>query len=235
VTDFVASDGFRQAVRRKRAKSCRRSLARSQQEPRAVSDVELLAIVLDLQSIVPAAALLDRLGSLARIERAGVAELVSTPGIDRPRAERILAALALGRRLAAEPRERQGPLRTAEDVWRRFGARVAGAECEHFWALALDARLHVIAEREIAMGSANAVAFFGRDAFRALVAEGAVAAIFVHNHPSGDPTPSETDRELSARLVEGGRLLGIRVIDHVVVTRDHYASALLRVAREVTL
>jgi DNA repair protein RadC len=234
VTDFGAADGFRQAAWHKPMKLRAQVLACRVKGQRVV-DVDLLTILLGLDTMAPAAALLDRFGSLARIERAGVAELMSIKRIDRGRAERLLAALALGRRLAAEPCSRDGPMRMAVDVWRRFGARVAGETREHFWVLALDRQLRLVAEREIAMGSASAVTFCGRDAFRVLVAESAAAAIFVHNHPSGNPAPSEEDRQLSAQLCEAGVLLGIHVVDHVIVTRDGYASALPHAARAATL
>ena len=188
------------------------------------SDVELLGAL--LESMTPAARLMDRFGTLARLERAGVAELSSVAQIDRERAQRIQAALALGRRLASERGPPEQPVVSPEDVWRRFGPRLAGEMRETFWALALDARLRVTAELQIAVGALTGVEFHGREAFRALVAEGAAAALFVHNHPSGDPTPSEEDRRLTTRLVAAGELLGIRVVDHVVVARDGFASAL---------
>ena len=188
-----------------------------------VQNVELLAQLLG--SIRPAAELLDRFGSLARIERAGVAEMIAA-GVEREGAERVRTALALGRRLCVERAQSAEPLRTAEDVWRRFAPRLQSEIREHFFSLALDAHMRVMAECEIAVGWATGVAFLARDAFRMLIAEGAVSALFLHNHPSGDPTPSDHDRTLTAQLRSAGELLGIRVIDHVVVASGGYASAL---------
>jgi DNA repair protein RadC len=188
-----------------------------------VRNVELLGQLLG--SIRPATELIHRFGSLARIERAGIAEMIAA-GIDRAAAERIRAALALGRRLCIERAQTAEPLRTAEDVWRRFAPRLQSEIREHFWAVALDSQMRVLAETEIAVGWATGVAFLARDAFRMLVAEAAVSALFLHNHPSGDPTPSDHDRTLTTQLISAGELLGIRVIDHVVVAHGGYASAL---------
>jgi DNA repair protein RadC len=190
------------------------------------SDVELLAAL--LESITPAARLLDHYQTLQRLERAGIAEWAAVAKIDRARAERIAAALALGRRLATKTGPPEQPLRTIQQVWRRFAPRVGGETRECFWAIALDAQLRVAAEVQVAVGSLTAVHVHPREAFRALVGAGAAAALFVHNHPSGDPTPSRDDLRLSARLVKAGALLGIGVVDHVVVTGDAFASALPR-------
>jgi DNA repair protein RadC len=92
--------------------------------------------------------------------------------------------------------------------------------------LALDCKLRLQGEVRVAIGAANRVDVDLREAFRALVLERAVAALFVHNHPSGDPTPSADDYRLSKRLVAAGQVLGIRVVDHVIIGRDGYASAL---------
>ena len=188
-----------------------------------MKNLELLGQLLG--SIRPATALLDRFGSLARIERAGIAELIAA-GVDRETAERVRTALALGRRLCIERAQTDEPLGSPEAVWRRFAPRLQSEIREHFWAVALNSHMHVIAECEIAVGWATGVAFLARDAFRMLIAEGAVTAVFLHNHPSGDPTPSDHDRRLTTQLVSAGELLGIRVIDHVVVARNGYASAL---------
>lgn len=202
---------------------------RNVKRPR-VQNVELLGQLLG--SIRSAAALMDRFGSLARIERAGLAEMIAA-GVDREAAQRVRTALALGRQLCVERGRSDQPVRTAEDVWRRFAPRLQAEIREHFWALALDAHMRVMAECEVAVGWATGVAFLARDAFRVLIAEGAVSALFLHNHPSGDPTPSDHDRKLTAQLVSAGELLGIRVIDHVVVAQGGYASALQEGGRGV--
>ena len=112
----------------------------------------------------------------------------------------------------------------AGDVWNHMRARLAGLPVEEFWVIALDVRHRVVVDRMLARGSLTGVEVHPRDVFRPLIKAGAAAAIFVHNHPSGDPTPSRPDIELTGRLREVGDLCGISVLDHVVVGWEGYAS-----------
>ena len=192
----------------------------------SLAEVELLAILMGTRDLTPAALLLDRFGGLGGLERAGLRQLASAPAMDAERACRIHAALALGRRLVA-PRPLPGqPIRTAAEVWLACAAGLALERRELFLALALDCRHRLQAQVLVATGTLSAVDVEPREAFRFLVQESAHAVIFVHNHPSGDPTPSRADRLISERLADVGRLLGIQVLDHVVVGAEGYASAL---------
>lgn len=112
----------------------------------------------------------------------------------------------------------------AADVWARMRDRISGAPVEEFWILGLDVRHRVISEIMNARGSLTGVEIHPRDVFRPLVRDGIAAVIFVHNHPSGDPTPSRADIELTDRLRQIGDLLGIPVLDHVVIGAEGYVS-----------
>jgi DNA repair protein RadC len=130
--------------------------------------------------------------------------LTKIQGIGKARAVVIHAALELGRRLANEGRQEGMAMRSPRDVYRIFGPRLEDLPVEEFHVGVLDAQ--------------------HREVFREAIAERAAALILVHNHPSGDPTPSSDDRLVTEQLVAAGRLLDIPVHDHVIVGRGRYTS-----------
>jgi DNA repair protein RadC len=194
-----------------------------------LADAELLAIVLGtgtrrLPVTEVAEGLLRAAGGLAGLSLAAELELRDQAGIGPVRAAVVLAALELGRRAAAARPARGQRLAGASDVWTYFRARLAPLRVEEFWAVALDVRHRVQGELCVARGSLTGVEVHPRDVFRPLIRAAAAAVIFCHNHPSGDPTPSRQDIELTGRLREVGELCGIPVVDHVVVGWEGYAS-----------
>lgn len=163
-------------------------------------------------------------GSLHRLAALDVAALERVPGVGTATAARIAAALELGRRAAAD---RVGPgdhVRGPADVFARLGPRLRDVAQEEFHALLLNARHRVIREVLVTRGTVDASLIHPREVFRPAVSEGASGVILVHNHPSGDPTPSPEDRAVTRQLAEAGRALGIPVLDHVVIGRSRYAS-----------
>ena len=114
------------------------------------------------------------------------------------------------------------PIRSGADVVRLVRKLVAGDAREHFITVLVNGRHHPIGYQVVAVGTATASLVHPREVFQAAVGAGAVAIVVAHNHPSGDPSPSAEDRSVTKRLVEAGNLLGIRVLDHVVVTPDGY-------------
>jgi DNA repair protein RadC len=194
-----------------------------------LTDAELLAIVLGSGTrrfavTEVAERLLRAAGGLAGLSLAAELELRDQAGIGPVRAAVVLAALELGRRAAAARPARGQRLAGASDVWTYFRARLAPLRVEEFWAVALDVRHRVQGELCVARGSLTGVEVHPRDVFRPLIRAAAAAVIFCHNHPSGDPTPSRQDVELTARLRDVGELCGIPVVDHVVVGWEGYAS-----------
>jgi DNA repair protein RadC len=175
------------------------------------------------QSADRAASLLASLGGLLGLSRASEAELVAT-GVPRARGRSVRAAFELARMSIGECPRVGARIRYASDVWQHMRARIGGLAVEEFWAIALDVRNRVIADTAIARGSLAGVEVHPRDVFRMLIKIGAAAVLFCHNHPSGDPTPSRQDIELTARLREVGELCGIAVLDHVVVATDGFVS-----------
>ena len=129
------------------------------------------------------------------------------------------------RRMAAKRTARGAPcLRCSAEAYEAIGASLARRTQERFWVVALDARNRPLSRHLVAQGSLASCMVHPREVFAPLVRRRAAAAILVHNHPSGDPTPSPEDERLTERLVEAGRLLGIAVLDHLVVARDGYYS-----------
>jgi DNA repair protein RadC len=190
-----------------------------------LSDEELVALILGTGIAsapveVLAARLLRQVGGLAGLRRAGVGELATLPGIGQTKASRLVAAVELGRRAHQAARQLGPRIESSRDVDARMRPRLAQAEVERFLALALDAKNRVTAELEIAVGGLSACPVSPSDVFRALLREAASGAIFVHNHPSGDATPSADDIALTERLVRAGQIVGVRVLDHVIVARE---------------
>lgn len=163
-------------------------------------------------------------GSLRRLAAQPVAKLTAVPGVGTARAVAIHAALELGRRFAAEAREEGAPLRSPREVYAVFGPRLEDLPVEEFHVAALDAQHRLERDITVTRGILNSSLVHPREVFREAIAERAAAIILVHNHPSGDPTPSADDRLVTQQLVAAGRLLDIPVHDHVIVGRGRYTS-----------
>jgi DNA repair protein RadC len=191
---------------------------------------ELLAILLGTggrgrSAAESASALLAPLeGSLRRLAARPAGELLRTPGIGPAKGARILAALELGARLAREARPTPPRIRTPEDVMRIVGPRLRDLPVEEFHLLALDSQSQVTRDVLITRGLLNSSLVHPREVFRAAIAEAAAGIILVHNHPSGDPTPSADDRSVTRQLVAAGELLDLPVYDHVIVAGDQFTS-----------
>ncbi len=163
-------------------------------------------------------------GSLRRLAAFDAGRLNRVAGVGTATAGRILAALELGRRVAVEGAGLEDPIRGPADVFRRMGPRLRDLAQEEFHALLLNTRHRVVREVAVTRGILDASLIHPREVFRPAVVEGAAGVILVHNHPSGDPTPSAEDRAVTRQLAEAGRALGIAVLDHVIVGDGVYAS-----------
>lgn len=164
-------------------------------------------------------------GSPRRLGTADPGTLEGLPGVGAATAARVLAALELGRRCASWVSSDEDPVRGPADVYRRMGPRLRDLPQEEFHALLLNTRHRVIREVAVTRGILDASLIHPREVFRQAVVEGASGIILVHNHPSGDPTPSAEDRAVTRQLGEAGRALGIPVLDHVVIGDGGWASA----------
>ena len=198
--------------------------------PAALTATELLAVILETgrggQSALDIAGSLLAVsgGSLRRLARRPRAELLRADGIGPTKAARLLAAFELGARLAREERPPAQRIREPEDVVRLFDGRLRDLQVEEFHLLALDSQSQVLREVLITRGLLNSSLVHPREVFRAAIAEAAAGIIVVHNHPSGDPTPSAEDRTVTRQLADAGRLLDLPLYDHVVIAGDRYVS-----------
>ena len=195
----------------------------------ALSAQEILALILGRgvkgeSVMVTAQKLLSKFGSLQGIADSSVEELSQVNGIGPAKAAQLKAAFDLGRRIEAAPREGKSAVTSPEDVVKAVAGDLKGKKKEHFLALLLDTRNRLIRTATVSMGSLDSSVVHPREVFKEAIKASAASVIFVHNHPSGDPEPSHDDIELTRRLVEAGKLLGIVVLDHVIVGDGAYLS-----------
>ena len=199
----------------------------------ALGDVELVALLLGTgMTQVPVLSLAASLlasGGLLGLSGAGLGELAAIPGLGFAKAARIAAALELGKRCACAAVETLGvPLLGSESVHAWARPRLGALVHEELWLLALDGRNQLRAARRVAMGGLHGLSVTPRDVFRIALREAASAFVLVHNHPSGDPTPSQADVEFTRAVVHGAEQLGTPLLDHVVVARRGFVSMLDR-------
>ncbi|EDM74577.1 DNA repair protein RadC [Plesiocystis pacifica SIR-1] len=193
--------------------------------PKSLSETELLALLLGGgRAVQRAQAVLDAVGGLNGLSRACAHELREVIGIGDAGATALAAAVELHRRLDRLDLPMRRPLRHPREAERFLRSLLGDAEREHFMIIGLDARQRVLLVRTIAVGSLTRVEVHPREVFRPLVRAGAHTCLLVHNHPSGDARPSEADIELTARMTDIGRFLGIPVLDHVVVSANGFVS-----------
>lgn len=196
----------------------------------ALTAVELIAVLLgtgrageDVLSV--ARGLLGAAdGSLRRLAARPPGELQRVPGVGPVKAARLMAALELAARLARETRPPVPRIRAPSDVVQLVGPRIRDLPVEEFHVLALDTQSQVVRDVLVTRGILNSSLVHPREVFRAVVAEAAAGVILVHNHPSGDPTPSAEDRHVTGQLVAAGRLLDLPVYDHVIIAGDRWLS-----------
>jgi len=196
---------------------------------RALSDVELLALVFRTgnrsdDSDALARSVVERFGGLVDLVAAPTASLRSVPGLGPAKAASLVAALELGQRVRERPLERGRPIRSPADVQRHFQPRLTGSKRESFHVFFLDGRHRLLGEEQVSVGTLTASLVHPREVFREAIRMAAAALLLVHNHPSGDPSPSSEDRTVTERLASAGELIGIRVVDHVIVSEGGYFS-----------
>ena len=196
----------------------------------ALTTAELFALLLGtggggVSAVESAQQLLSRAGgSLRRLGQLPLATLTATQGLGEAKGLAVQAALELGRRMAAEAADAGEPMRGPRDVWRFYAPRMEGLAVEEFHVAVLDAQHRLERDVLVSRGILNSSLVHPREVFREAIAEGAASIVLVHNHPSGDPTPSVDDRAITSQLVAAGRVLDVPVQDHVVVGRGRYVS-----------
>jgi DNA repair protein RadC len=187
----------------------------------ALGDSELIAILLRTgtrgsNAVDVARNLLTRFGSLAGLSRCSVQELKGVRGVGKTKAIQLAAAFDLGTRLARENVNR-ARIDTPELVYDLLGAEMRALSRESLRVVLLDTRYRLIRVEEISLGSLSESLAHPREIFRPALIYSAYAVIAVHNHPSGDPTPSEADNRLTRRLDEIAKLLQVQLLDHIII------------------
>ncbi len=192
--------------------------------PGALNHAELIAILLrtglkGANVVQVGQGLLQKYGSLNALALATVDELKQVPGIGRDKAATLVAAFALAKRMEEERREESPPLDNPATVVQFMRETNRLRNVEEFQVLLLNVRKRLIRMEEISHGLLDTILVHPREVFRAAIAANAAAIVLVHNHPSGDPAPSEADIKVTRDLIRAGQLLKIEVVDHVIIGR----------------
>lgn len=190
---------------------------------------ELLAILLRVgtkrkSALELARELIVHFGGLRGIASATVHQLAQMSGIGLAKAAQISAAVEFGRRVALAGMGDLPQIRSPEDVYSLLIGRLQGEKREHLLALILDVKNRVLKTETISIGTLDSSLVHPREVYRVAIREGAANIIIAHNHPSGDPTPSPEDIQITRRLWEAGTLIGIDLLDHVIVGDGKYVS-----------
>lgn len=194
-----------------------------------LGDNELLAIVLGhgdprTGALELANAVLAAVGGLHGLARATTDDLRRVPGIGGVRAAQLIAAIEAGRRTLVRPRRDRTQILTAADAAQLIVPQFGTQPVEQFGVLLLDTKHRVLRMTRLSIGTLDASIVHPREVFRAAASGGAAALVLFHNHPSGDPTPSDDDVALTRRLIRAGDLMGITVLDHIVVAENRFVS-----------
>jgi len=197
--------------------------------PEFLSEIELLALLLrsgtqEANVLELAAQVFARFGGLKGLAAASCAELGTVRGVGPAKAALIQAALELGRRISARPGEIRPAIRCPDDVASLMMDEMRGLDREHFRALLLNAKHQVLCVDRIAVGTLSQSSVHARELFKNAIKRNAAAVIVVHNHPSGDPSPSKEDLDVTKRLARAGDIIGISILDHVVIGDNNFVS-----------
>jgi len=189
----------------------------------ALTDEELVAAILGMGTAgIDVRTMARQVAGLIREhkEKLTLDHLLDVPGMGLAKAAQILSAFELARRHLLKETVK---ITVAKDVL-PLVADIAGKPQEHFVCISLNGANEVIEKRVVSMGLLDQTPVHPREVFADVIADRAAAVIFIHNHPNGDPQPSEADRRTHDRLTEAAKILGLRILDHVIVTRKGYYS-----------
>jgi DNA repair protein RadC len=194
----------------------------------ALSDSELLAIILRTgtkqENVINLSQRILSQYNLKQLSQANLAQLMNIHGIKESKAAQIAACFEIARRLESFKEDAKLIINSPEDVYRRIYPRMREQKKEMFIEICLDTKNQIIKEDIISIGSLNANVVHPREVFRTALAESAAHIIVAHNHPSGDPSPSKEDIEITKKLVGTGKIMGIDVLDHVIIGDGRHFS-----------
>ena len=191
----------------------------------ALKNSELIAILLrtglkGVSAIQVAEQLLQKFGTLSNLSRAGIPDLRQIKGVGRDKAIALKSAFTLARRMAEELRHESPTLDNPETIANLLREDNRAYEVEHFQVVLLNTRRKLISVEKISQGTLDTILVHPREVFKSAIASSASAIVLVHNHPSGDPTPSEADVKVTRDLIRAGQVLKIEVLDHIILGRQ---------------
>jgi len=197
--------------------------------PATLTNAELLAILMRTggrgENVVALGQrLIAQMGGIEALARASLAEMCEVKGIGEAKGAQVLAGIELGRRIVAASPQPMRTIRCSDDINHLLRAEMVDLPQEELRVVLMNARGQVTGVRTAAIGTADKAPVTLRDVFRLAVKDNAASIAIVHNHPSGDPSPSPDDAELTRHIVQAGEMLGIDVLDHVVIGRGGYVS-----------
>jgi DNA repair protein RadC len=194
----------------------------------ALSAQELLALILGRgipgeSVMVTSQRLLSTFGNIKAISEASLEELAKVKGIGLAKASQIKAVFELAKRSEEEVGEKIS-IKSSEDVVKLIRPKLKNKKKEYFLVLSLDSRNNLIRVSDISIGTINANLIHPREVFKEAIQSLAVSIILVHNHPSGDATPSENDIEITKQLIEASKIIDIIILDHIIISSRDYKS-----------
>jgi DNA repair protein RadC len=197
----------------------------------SLGDADLVAIVLGTGLMgrpvgLVAAGVLDACGGIEGMARLGPAALADHPGVGDAKALRLAAAIEIGRRAIRRATATREPLCTSAAVASLMSPRLGPLDHEEMWVLSLDGRNGLRGCRRVAHGGLHGCSVAARDLLRAALVDAASALVLVHNHPSGDPSPSIEDVAMTRTVVDAGAAVGVPLVDHVIIGGGRYTSLL---------
>lgn len=195
----------------------------------SLSDAELLALIIrtgykNNTALDLASQLLKKFKSISGIDSCSISELNTIKGIGKAKAIEIKAALALSRRFLSSPNSEKIKISNSSEIFDYFYPKMINLKQEIFFIILLNTKNKIIKEIMVSKGSLSSSIVHPREAFKEAIKESAASVIFIHNHPSGDPTPSKDDELITSRLKEAGELIGIKVLDHIIIAGNKYYS-----------
>ena len=194
-----------------------------------LSLAELLALVIEKGKkgenvLTIAQNLISHFGNLENIKKASIEELCQVKGIGFATACKLKAAFKLGEKAQTTSTKYGQKIESPKDVFELLKNDLGDKKKEHFKILSLDSRNKLISIDDVSIGTINAGLVHPREVFKTAIQHLAVSIILVHNHPSGDPEPSKADLEITKRIVEVGKIMGIEVKDHIIITKNNFLS-----------
>lgn len=195
----------------------------------SLTDSELLAILIragtgTITAVDLAKSLLIKYENLQELSSRSIGEFKRFKGIGSTKAVTLVAAFELGRRLAAETRTEKIRVNSPKSIAERYIPMLESVKQEEFRVILLDTANNILGEQLVSKGSLNASIVHPREVFKKAITDSAAGLIILHNHPSGNPEPSEEDKKVTRNLVKAGSIIGIEIVDHIIIAGLQYFS-----------